>query len=298
MKITKSILILSCCVLAACSSSGVESPEISADLSIETVQELPLGIPESELTVEQFDRTNHKANFNDELAANYASVPDIVKLSQNVGPFNKGTWLMYFNDTTQKNEELQRVGLIYSIDDGATWSDRVYVPVNTDGEEFIVADVSIVELEDGRLRLYYYGLDPRGDHNKERKIFASVSEDGLEFEVEELVYSSMEAVNNPEVLYAGGEWYLFLTVVDEKTGFARSGDPLSFEGFTEMEDIGILGAAAKGDDIYVYGCNGAISEWEFANDDITHVRDIQMKGCDPAPFFDENGELHMAVKVF
>lgn len=262
-----------------------------------TVHELPVGTPLVDLEIQENSRSGHTVYFDNQLVAEYASVPDIIELRENIGPFKKGTWLMYFNDTRKETENELIVAMAYSIDEGSTWSDRILVPLETEEESFILADVSILELEDGTLRLYFYALEPTGDIGKTRKIYSAVSNDGLSFTMEALVYETPEQVNNPEVVYHDGLWYLFLTIPQVSTGYLVSDNPLYFEGYNEMEDIGILGADSDGENLYVYGCSDSSSEWLFEKGEFVYLRNTGFEGCDPAPHFDSDGVLHMATKV-
>ncbi len=259
---------------------------------------LPEGTPVEELTVHQSNRTSHSITFDGKLIAPYASVPDVVLLSQAVGAFPAGTLLIYFNDTSQDETDGQMsFGMIYSVDEGKTWSDRITVPIESEEENFIAADASVVQLEDGTLRLYFYALNPKGDLGRERDIFASSSKDGLSFSVEAKVYHTPLQVNNPEVVWHKNQWYLFLIDPETHTaGFSVSEDPLEFSDFQDFPLQGILGATSDGEQLLIYGCSKAITEWSLEDGELNFIKDTPFTGCDPSPYFDVSGVLHMVAK--
>ena len=259
---------------------------------------LPKGTPLSEINIVRTERSSHSTYFDDQLIALHASVPDAVLLTQPVGVFPAGTILTYFNDTTQDERDGQMsFGLTYSVDDGKTWSDRITVPITSGDDSRIAADASIVQLSDGTLRIYFYALNPKGDIGKDRDISAASSSDGLSFVQEGLVYHTSSQVNNPDVVEHNGQWYLFLTSPETNTaGFSISSDPLKFETYTEFPMKGILGATSDGEQILLYGCSASITEWTLNNDVATFKRNTEFTGCDPSPFFDASGTLHMIAK--
>ena len=163
---------------------------------------LPIGIPLEQIDIHENERNAHSMYHEDVLAAEYASAGDVVILTQSVGPFEAGTLLLYFNDTTQDESDGQEsFGMVYSLDDGQTWSDRITVPIASEElPTYIAADASIIQLEDGTLLLYFYALDPRGDHNKERLFYAASSTDGLTFTVEQEVFRTSDPYNSPDVV--------------------------------------------------------------------------------------------------
>lgn len=259
---------------------------------------LPKGTPLTEIDVVQTERSSHSVYFDDQRIAQYASVPDAVLLSQPVGVFPTGTILTYFNDTAQDERDGQMsFGLTYSVDSGKTWSDRITVPITGGDSTQIAADASIVQLSDGTLRIYFYALNPKGDIGRDRDIYAASSSDGLSFTQEGLVYHTSSQVNNPDVIEHNGQWYLFLTSPETNTaGFSMSSDPLKFETYTEFPMKGILGATSDGEEILLYGCSANITEWTLKDGAAAFKRNTEFTGCDPSPFFDASGALHMIAK--
>ena len=90
-------------------------------------------------------------------------------------------------------------------------------------------DPSIVILHDGRYRLYASYMPPEGGGSR---IVSAVSDDGIHFKVEEGVrYERDVVVRNPEVIYAGGKWVMYLeelTKPEPKILLLTSEDGLNF----------------------------------------------------------------------
>lgn len=196
-----------------------------------------------------------------------ASVPDIVELTRESPVGSPGTLLVYFVDF----REMRRPGTegisVASSRDGERWSDPRRVSIAKKVNQGAAVDPSIVQLNDGRLRMYFFGSettrsDPAsvpGDH----VIYSAVSEDGVHFEVEPGVRFGAPRITDPEVLQVGSEWWMFLSRGHE-TLLARSTDGLTFipdETFT-LSIGGVPGAVVLEDGrvrVFASGHEGIVS---------------------------------------
>jgi len=237
--------------------------------------------------------------------AHYASVPDLVNLNQDLLPFEKGTLLTYFVDGVQGHgtEDLE-LGLIYSLDLGKTWSDRLYTSMTGAPAGTIVVDPSVIQLEDGRLRLYFFDFRGKPGSQKTYKIHSAISENGIDFVYESVVYENKEKMTDPEIVYYNNEWYLF-TASQTLTSMqvAISDDPLSFGQMETLREPGIPGALAVDDTLWIIGC-GSKGMTLFTSKDGTTTtlqnENLVQVGagvnCDPSPVQLANGTFAMMFK--
>lgn len=229
-------------------------------------------VAESDLDVDDgFELSSHTTYFavsddgiewtlREEPIARYASVPDLVSLDQPLGPFPKKTLLVYFVDGTQDhgNEDLE-LGLVWSLDDGETWSNRAYTKMIGASSGTIVVDPSLVKLDDGRLRLYFFDFNSNPSRNTSKKaprIHSAVSSDGITFEYEGIVFEETgRGITDPDVVQWNGQWLMY-TMSHERGGMqvAMSDDPLSFKETETVNDKGIPGLLPMNDEIWLFSC--------------------------------------------
>lgn len=281
-------------VFAGCTT--VENTQVNPAATTQPEEvRLPLGVPLEDIEIFENERNEHRMFHEDVLAAEYASAGDVVLLEQAVGPFPEGALLMFFNDTTKdESKGMPSFGMVYSLDDGLTWSDRVTVPIESNLGTFIAADASVVQQEDGSLLVYFYALDPRGDHNKERVFYAASSQDGLSFVVDEEVYRTQEPYNSPDVVFHDGQWYLFLNIPEESiTGYAVGDSPYDFGELTSFLFSGITGVASNGSELLLADCTRPMKMYRLEDGLPKYHSHTSFQGCVPSPYFDENGELRM-----
>lgn len=115
--------------------------------------------------------------------------------------------------------------------DGRDWTAQRPVRVLEKRNRGAAVDPSVVQLSDGRLRMYFFGSeithgDPAsvpGDH----VIYSALSEDGLTFTVEPGVRFQSPGITDPDVLRVGDAWWMVLSRGQE-TLLARSEDGLTF----------------------------------------------------------------------
>jgi hypothetical protein len=158
-----------------------------------------------------------------------------------------GTLLLYFVDF----DDMHRAGSeglsMASSKDGTRWTAKQPVWVVEKRHGGAAVDPSVVQLSDGRLRMYFFGSevihgDPAaapGDH----VIYSALSEDGLIFTVEPGVRFQASGITDPDVLRVGEEWWMVLSRGQE-TWLARSKNGLDFieESRLRLAGGGVPGA--------------------------------------------------------
>lgn len=254
-------------------------------------------------------------NDSDTVVFEKASVPDAVRLHTTSAVGEAGDLLMYFpsfeNFTGSGSE-----GLVYSrsTDNGVTWSDRTPVTIEGKQNSGAAVDPSLVQLEDGSLRLYFFGSetttgDPasvEGDH----VIYSALSTDGVTFTVEEGERLAMEKITDPEVIQLNDTWIMYVSRGSE-TLIATSLDGLNFTlQKTGWDQGGIPGAFVDSENIvHIYGCGrGGIVTQTSTNgitfEDPTVVPALQGQPgtsapeiiCDPSPVLLDNDVVLLVYK--
>lgn len=160
-----------------------------------------------------------------------ASVPDIIVLSGRGTAGSEGTTFVYTVDARpMKASRFENISLLISKDNGKSWTEPEAVKINGIKETNAApVDPSIVQLEDGRLRLYFYAMvkaPPRPDST--HKFYSAISTDGRNFTVEDGVRFEAANITDPEVIFADGEWLMFISH-GEESWLARSPDGLNFK---------------------------------------------------------------------
>lgn len=191
---------------------------------------------------------------------------------------------MYFN----------RGGLCMSVsrDHGATWSSPKSVSINGGASDGAV-DPSIVQLSNGKLRLYYYGPtstngDPAqipGNHS----IYSAKSDNGLKFKRESGKRYSVESITDPEVVQLGDVWFMYLSN-GQQSLIARSRDGLRFTDTGKTwNGGGIPGAYVHDNVVDIFGCSGnsIVSARSSNGKDFSETRTVfsndSEQVCDPSP---------------
>lgn len=238
------------------------------------------------------------------LIAKEASVPDIIQLKKDSGNFKKDDLLVYFaNFSNFGQPRLEALGLIVSRDNGKTWSNRTAINL----DKGVAVDPSIVQLDDGRLRLYFFGPetiagDPAlapGPH----KVYSAISSDGINFTVETGVRFQDNNLTDPEVIRYGNQWFMYYSV-GIATKLAVSDDGLSFTAHTIIGgDIGgVPGAVVFHSSVRLFACGKGLVT-ATASDGINFAKEqddiFAGKGfaCDPSVIKMDNGEYSMVYKT-
>lgn len=228
------------------------------------------------------------------LIAEEASVPDALVCTVDSEACDAGDILVYFVDvqalTTPGSEH---IGMIRSTDDGKTWSDRETITIaGRPNEDGVAVDPSLVQLDDGRLRLYYYGPEGRIEDpataTQSHPVYSAVSEDGIAFASEDGTRVSRLNLTDPEVVRFDGLWYMYYSL-GQTSGVATSEDGLEFEDHGELavDGGGVPGAIALADGIRIYGCSRTGIQSAFASDGLAFEDPtvaLAFGGiCDPSP---------------
>ena len=144
-----------------------------------------------------------------------------------------GTVMLYYVDASDGPE---RLGCKTSTDNGNTFTDGTCVIKNLSVDRTV--DYSIVQLPDGRYRLYYFGSnaatgDPaaaEGDHS----ILSAISEDGRTFTEEGVVFSYAGLVD-PDVFWNGKTWIMHVF-----SGIAKGNVVATSTDGTNFTYVGLL----------------------------------------------------------
>lgn len=164
------------------------------------------------------------------ILADQASVPDIVV--DNAGY----VWVYYV--------DFYNGGIVVAISKNLEeWS---YIKVKGIPPEWV--DPSVVLLPDGRFRLYASYMPLGG---KQNKIVSAISDDGINFEIEEGIrYESNETITDPELVYNGETFVMYVQknvyqLGESKIVMLTSKDGLNFEYKGEIRVRGQVPCVVK-----------------------------------------------------
>lgn len=272
-----------------------------------------------------FTSSNDPTNFPDvaEPIFTKGSVPEILVLTQDSAAGNVGDILLYFpNFENFAGPNTEQIVVAKSTDGGTTWSERQTITIANKENVGGAVDPSAVQLDDGRIRIYYFGPselpgagitpgdqakinnDPaktEGDH----VIYSAVSDDGINFTADPGERFAKEKLTDPEVIYHQGRWLMYYSL-GQITGIASSADGLTFED-TEFSwsDGGIPGAYIDAANyVHLYGCGKGGINTTTSGDGVTFDNDTEVAIttteattiCDPSPAKLPDGTIIMAYK--
>jgi hypothetical protein len=262
-----------------------------------------------------------------------ASVPDIIELSGKGSAGAAGTLVIYTVDFRNVEEPgRERIARLVSTDGGKTWDEPRPIAIEGKTTRWAAVDPSVVQLEDGRLRLYFYEMLPRPTSPRDNpgipgvptipinprpheppreaagpkhRILSAVSDDGLTFRPEEGERLALEGITDSEVIQSGGEWLMFLSR-GEETLLAYSKDGLKFEHDTDFvcRDGGVPGAIGMDDGTvraYLSGRRGIVSTiYDPGRGTFKPDGGLRVRGpcADPAVWRLANGAYVMVLKRF
>ncbi len=257
-------------------------------------------------------------NFPDVSEATFlkGSVPEAVALTQTSAAGNAGDVLVYFpsfENLTQAGSGSENMVLAKSTDGGKTWSDQQAISITDKANEGGLVDPSVVQLDDGRIRMYYFGpyfapgttpSDPakaEGNHT----IYSIISDDGINFTGETGERFAAEKLTDPEVIYHQGRWLMYYSL-GQTTGIASSTDGLTFEK-TEFSwnGGGIPGAYVDpANYVHLYGCKqnaimtvSSVDGVTFDDEPVTALSSTDTTMiCDPSPVRLADGIILMIYK--
>ena len=149
----------------------------------------------------------------------HSSVPGAV--------YKDGTIYVYFVDVSEECYP-EKLGLIKSTDNGATWSAKETTYIKGLGEK-VAVDPAPLLLDDGWIRLYYFDINVSMTPGVDFKIYSAISEDGINFVEEEGVRFSNPDTLDPDVIKVSDTWRLYTGDVEKNmTISATSSDGLNF----------------------------------------------------------------------
>ena len=212
----------------------------------------------------------------------HASAPDLLELQTDSPMGRKGTLIVTFVEAELKTEDLAR---IISTDRGETWSEaQPLTLLNTINQEGANGP-SLIELPDGRLRLYFLGSEVTAGDTASvpgaHHVYSAVSTDGLTFEVEPGVRFEAIGVSDPEVVAAMKGGYTMYLSRGQETLKAISRDGLTFQAVSDflIHDGGVPGAVILPDGptrVYVTGREGIVSYMDRSGQPLVREEGVRM----------------------
>lgn len=239
-----------------------------------------------------------------------ASVPDGVQLTQDSSAGKKGDILIYFpnfQDPSAGGHE--QIGMVRSSDGGATWSDRQDIAIDKKPTAGGMVDPSVIELPDGRLRIYFFGSeivdgDP-ASASSAHNFYSAVSTDGINFTLEDGVRFSANGITDPEVIYFNGQYIMYISR-GPLTLIATSTDGLTFtDTGLSWQGGGVPGAVVEGGVVRLFGCSsqGMVSAtssdgktFGSASSVFSTITQDPVIECDPSPMSLLNGQFMLIYK--
>jgi hypothetical protein len=202
-------------------------------------------------------------------------------------------------------EAFDQVAVAFSEDGGTTWSSPAKVTVaGMPANLMRPFDPTLVQLEDGRYRLYFTSNEHTGGGRP--AIYSAVSNDGVAYTFEPGArFAPAAGTVDASVVRFGSAWHLFSHTMEANTGrgfHAVSSDGLSFEELP-MVDAGsgrqwIGNAVVQGGSLRYYG-SGRDGVWSATSTDggaWTLDAGTRLSGGDPSAVVMNNGEV-MLVHV-
>lgn len=247
---------------------------------------------------------------NDNLAVQ-ASVPDATVLHTDIGEFTAGTIMSVFVYMSENTPGVEELGIIYSTDNGITWSDLQILTLDSP-EEHLPVDPSIIQLDDGTLMIHYFDFSRTKQISSADPyyIYATSSTDGINYTIEqEPVYVSQVTITDPDVIYYNDRWYMFFVSWDDASEEDIEGPSINIAvgdspyGFTYDSDTHLQGIPGtlenQNSELELYGCDNGITR--LVSTDVINF-DLQgtypLRGCDPAPVQLEDESYVMLLKGF
>ncbi|PIW36637.1 MAG: hypothetical protein COW24_04245 [Candidatus Kerfeldbacteria bacterium CG15_BIG_FIL_POST_REV_8_21_14_020_45_12] len=237
----------------------------------------------------------------------HASVPDLTVLTQPVNDLPIGTLVGYFVDAKSFHQAGdERIGMIYSTNNGATWSQVVDVEFTGAGNTTPV-DPSIIQLNDGSLRLYYFDFsNDLSSIDKKSTFYSATSTDGLKFTVDGPIYEHNGIATDPDIIYFNNKWHLFFAEPKELMPSIQmiTSDSDHFFGETTTIPVsGIPGTLILENELQIYGCGDGGIVISSTKDTVTWAQQERIISvpentavCDPAPVQTSDGRYVALIK--
>jgi hypothetical protein len=155
-----------------------------------------------------------------QILAQHASVPDAID--------KDGVIYIYFVDVSQDGKP-EQIGLIKSADQGRTWSEKVNITIQGQGDK-VAVDPAPFLLSDGRIRLYFFDIADTRVPGRSGKIYSALSDDGVSFVLEQGIRLERQAgLFDPDVTWVDGNWFMYVgDGAGQNTIVATSSDGMTF----------------------------------------------------------------------
>ncbi|MBL7161378.1 MAG: hypothetical protein ISS57_02145 [Anaerolineales bacterium] len=226
------------------------------------------------------------------LLAEAASVPDVIRTSTGE------VWAYWVDFSEFTGPNMEKIGIARSRDDGATW--EMLGNANFNGLGNIVpVDPDVIELPDGRFRMYFFDIAVR---QLSHPIYSAISEDGINFTLEQGVRIWMDEIYDPDVIQLPDSSYrMYLNSGDILSANSPDGLTFTAEEGVRVENGSVPGSIVMPDGgIRMYNCAHGISVFE-SQDGLNFnllkegvIRDDSGTGriiCDPSITAIEEGYL-------
>lgn len=215
-----------------------------------------------------------------------AGVPNLLRLENG----NLILTYQYFSD--QSSELFNVIAYSISTDEGETWSDPAAIKLSGLAEPFAsgftAMDPTLVQLEDGRLRIYFtYHATGR----RAAELYSATAPDSeisSTFEVENTpaLTVSGKGLLDPAVVYFNGVWQHFSWQMDSDDNYhSTSTDGTSFQLSESINlPMDFLGqAVVVGDGLRFYGTGkgGVVSAYSTDGQNWTMDSGTRIQGADP-----------------
>ncbi len=238
--------------------------------------------------------------------AEHTSVPDAIQLTKSVDCYQKNDLLVYFVDFSHvSGPGTESLSVVRSSDSGKTWGQKVTITIKNKVNKGAAVDPSIVQLSDGRLRLYFFGSEiTSGDpaaQNAPHRVYSAISTDGINFTTEDGFRLEDSNLTDPEVVLWQDQWYMYYSV-GSSSQLAVSKDGLNFTKQTLPDNGigGVPGALVLSNGIRLYGCKNGISTG-LATDGVHFTKDgsniVAGATCDPSVIKLADGQFLMTYKI-
>lgn len=190
------------------------------------------------------------------LLAEQASVPEVIYTS-------KGEYWAYWVDFSKASGPgTEQLGIAHSTD-GVNW-DMMGNAQIADLGSMVPVDPDVMELPDGRLRLYFYDIGgPQGQNT----IYSAVSSDGVNFTPESGTRFTLANVYDPNVVVLpDGRYRMYLNMADIISATSSDGLTFTKDDGVRVEKGAVPGAIVLADgSVRLYVCQEGISVYKSAD---------------------------------
>lgn len=187
------------------------------------------------------------------LLAEKASVPEVIYTSQGV------YWAYWVDFSDASGPGTEDIGVARSTD-GVHWEKLGLVDFGDIGA-IVPVDPDVMELPDGRLRMYFYDISQtQGEH----PIYSAVSSDGIHFAPEPGVRLALENIFDPNVVQLpDGSYRMFLNMTDIISASSSDGLTFTKDDGIRVEKGAVPGAIVLPDGaLRLYACVQGISVYK------------------------------------